>query len=66
MNLSLKIVSAAACSVVVAVAACVVTVYITAKSNRIRGLQEEMSSVLTQADTVIENMDVNIHKQRDN
>ena len=57
MKLSWKILIAVISAVLVTACACLTTVYITAKENRVEGIREEMDGILSQADSVIDSMD---------
>ncbi|MBK1878272.1 methyl-accepting chemotaxis protein [Pelagicoccus mobilis] len=57
MKLSSRILLAASVAAVLTAVGCVATVYVTAKSNRIAAIKDEMAGILAQADNVIESMD---------
>lgn len=57
MKLSTKILLAASTAAVLTAISCIVTVYVTAKANRIASVEEEMGNILAQAENVIESMD---------
>ncbi len=57
MKLSTKIQAAAAIACALMAIACLSTVFITSKHNRIKSLHQEMSGILAQADDVMDSMD---------
>jgi len=57
MKLSHKLICAASAAVIASILGATATVYSLAKANRVNALRDEMTVVLSQAETVANNMD---------